>query len=458
MPAPIAPVIRTVRPHTLVSARRALAIALVPALLASVSPVLAAQPAAPAATSAPAQAETALPIIISEAQAKALIASGAKVVDVRPAAAYEKGHIEGAISLPWIKLNQREADGIRNEFASDAVFEKVISEAGLSHGDTIIIYENSALPGRAYVALEYAGLGDKLHVLDGGVNAWTSPLSTAAVTPKPGTFTLAHKKDIRVDKAYVASKLGAKDAVLIDGRDEEAYVDGHIPGAAGLPAASLLTKERTLKSRPELVEIITSTGATPDKEVISYCGSGVYAANNYLALRNLGYDKVAFYDASWDEWSRDPKAGQEVSLANYGFNPPAAPAAGKGAQSFDGIPVAGKANDGRPHFLTADELKARAADKKTVILDVRSPADYDWGHIPGSVNVFWNSTLNEDRTLKDLPELEKIYAAAGVTPDKDVIIYARGGFQLGHTFTALKLLGQNKVDFFTGKFEGWKSK
>ncbi len=457
MPAPIAPVARSLRPRNPLTARRALAIALVPALLASVSPVLAAQPAAPAAASTPAQAETALPIIINDAQAKALIAAGAKVVDVRPAAAYEKGHIEGAISLPWIKLNQREADGIRNEFASDDVFQKVISEAGLSHGDTIIIYENSALPGRAYVALEYAGLGDKLYVLDGGVNAWTSPLSTAAVTPKPSNFTLANKKDIRVDKAYVESKLGAKDAVLIDGRDEEAYVDGHIPGAAGLPAATLLTKDRTLKSRPELVEIISSTGATPDKEVISYCGSGVYAANNYLALRNLGYDKVAFYDASWDEWSRDPKAGQEVSLANYGFNPPAA-AAGKGAQSFDGIPVPGKANDGRPQFLTADELKARAADKKTVILDVRSPADYDWGHIPGSVNVFWNSTLNEDRTLKDLPELEKIYAAAGVTPDKDVIIYARGGFQLGHTFTALKLLGQNKVDFFTGKFEGWKSK
>ena len=45
---------------------------------------------------------------------------------------------------------------------------------------------------------------------------------------------------------------------------------------------------------------------------------GVAAANNYLALRNLGYDNVVLYDASWDEWSRDPRAGQQVSQVTYG--------------------------------------------------------------------------------------------------------------------------------------------
>lgn len=397
--------------------------------------------AAPAAAAHSAQQGS---IIISADQAKALAAAGAKVIDLRPAKDYAAGHIPGAINLPWIKFNQREVDGVRNEFASDEVIERELAAAGLGYDDTLVIYENSALPGRAYVVFEYAGF-NKVHVLDGGVGAWKEKLSTAAVAPQPSAFKLSRKKEIRVDKQFVESKVGKAGVTLIDGRDEEAYLDGHIPGAKSLPAPKLLTAERTLKPQSTLTQVLADKQINPDDEIVSYCGSGVYAANNYLALRNQGYRNVAFYDASWDEWSRDPKAGQSVAYDNYTFD-----VAGAGS--------AAGGRDGVPQFIDIDALKKAADDKKAVIVDVRAPADYDWGHIPNSVNVFWDTTLNADRTLKSTAELDKLYKAAGVTPDKRVIIYARGGYQLTHTYTTLSLLGYKNIDFFTGKFEGWKSK
>jgi thiosulfate/3-mercaptopyruvate sulfurtransferase len=93
-----------------------------------------------------------------------------------------------------------------------------------------------------------------------------------------------------------------------------------------------------------------------------------------------------------------------------------------------------------------------------VIVDVRSPDDYDWGHIPTAVNVFWNDTVDANRNLLAAEVLRNIYEGAGLSPSKRVIIFTRGGFQLTHTYTVLSMLGYRNVDFFSGKFEGWQAK
>lgn len=376
-------------------------------------------------------------IIVNQAEAEALIAKGAKLIDVRGEAAYQKGHVVGAINLPWQVLNVSEADGIRNEFASDDTFEKTFAAAGLSYDDTVVIYDTTALPGRAFVAFEYAGFKN-VHVLDGGVGVWQGTLSTEPTLATPSDFKLTAKNDIRVSKDYVAGKVGTE-AVIIDGRASDAYADGHIPGAQTLPSTSFLTSTATFQSQPVLENLLNTVGVKPDSEVVSYCGSGVAAANNYLALRNLGYSNVVLYDASWDEWSRDPRAGQQVSLANYTFE-------GAAEDSASG-----------PSFLDADAVKALAEDPSVVVVDVRSPSDFAAGHIPGSVNVFWDATFDGDRVLKPVEELKALYAEAGVTPDKKVVLFTRGGLQLSHSFTVLTLLGFADVDFFTGKFEGWEN-
>lgn len=386
--------------------------------------------------------QAAFPIIINEDQFRQLAEKGAKIVDSRQPAAYEKGHIPGAVNLPWAKLNVSERDGIRNEFAEDAVFEEVISEAGLKTDDIILLYDTNSLPGRAFVALEYAGFKN-IHVLDGGIGAYGGELSTEPAKVEKSDFKLVDKHDMRVDKAYVESRLKAKDTVIVDGRNADAFVDGHIPGAKSLVAASLLTKDKKVQPEDVLKNLLASRGIDKDKEILSYCGSGVAASNNYIALRNLGYTNVRIYDQSWDEWSRDPKAGQAIALGNFTF-------------AGDELANSDNKQDG-PHFLTADQVKELSKQPDVVVLDVRSPSDYSAGQIPGSVNVFWDSTLDDNRVLKNPEELKKIYAEVGVTPDKKVILFTRGGVQLAHSYTVLSLLGFKNVDFFTGKFEGWEN-
>src|SRR5690606_38408011 len=212
--------------------------------------------------------------------------------------------------------------------------------------------------------------------------------------------------DMRVDKAYVETKLKSNDSVIIDGRGADAFVDGHIPGAKSLVASRLLTEDRKVQPEDVLTGLLASRGIDKDKEILSYCGSGVAAANNYIALRNLGYKNVRIYDESWDEWSRDPKAGQALALNNY---------------TFTGEDVSADAEG--PKFLTAEQVKERAANPNVVVVDVRSPSDYGAGQIPGSVNVFWDTTLDDNRVLKNADDLKKLYQEAGVTPEKQVILF-----------------------------------
>ncbi|MFC5387314.1 sulfurtransferase [Aquamicrobium segne] len=410
------------------------------AALTIAAPVIsAAMPGSLISMAAQAQ-EAGYPIIVSAEQFAELADKGAKIVDVRQPAAFEKGHIPGAVNLPWAALNVSERDGIRNEFQDDAVIEEVIAAAGLNNGETLVIYDTTSLPGRAFIALEYAGFKN-IHVLDGGVGAFTGTLETGPVEVAASDFKITDKHDMRVDKAYVEARLQSPEAVIVDGRNSDAFVDGHIPGAKSIVASRLLSEDRKVLPEDVINNLLISRGIDKNKEILSYCGSGVAAANNYIALRNLGYTNVRIYDESWDEWSRDPAAGQALALNNY---------------AFTGEDISQNDAQG-PHFLSAEQVQELSGNPDVVVLDVRAPSDYAAGQIPGSVNVFWDSTLNDDRVLKNTDELRKLYEEAGVTPDKQIILFTRGGVQLTHSYTVLSLLGFKNVNFFTGKFEGWEN-
>lgn len=386
------------------------------------------------ASAAPVMAQHAdFPIIVDVAGFEGLVAQGAKIIDLRAPALFAQGHIPGAVNLPASLLNVAEIDGIRNELPTDEALVEALQAAGLNDGDLIVLYDHGSLPGRAYIALDYAGLD--VHVLDGGITAFTGTLSTDPSEIARGSFSLASPRDFLVTQEQVAAN---STATIIDGRSEQSFADGHIPGALSLSAGLFMQADRSPEAAPALLDTLLDRGLAPEDEIISYCGSGAAAAINYLSLRNLGYENVVLYDGSWDEWSRDPAAGQDLALGNYTL----------GAALDLDVP-------GAPRLLELAEIEDLLGDPEVVILDVRNTDDYSIGHIPGAVHVYWNDTLDENRTLLPLSTLQSLYADAGATPDKRVVIFSRGGVQLSHTFTVLKLLGYDEVDLFAGRFEGW---
>ncbi|QOU04431.1 hypothetical protein IM720_27700 [Pseudomonas fluorescens] len=366
--------------------------------------------------------------------------AGVKIIDIRSKAEYDKGHIDGAILLPWQKLNVSERDGFRLEYAEDEQIENAVSDAGLSYDDTLLVYGATSLVGRAYVVLDYAGFS-KVYVLDGGISQWKGKLSTKATIVEPSGFKLTQKNENRVDKDVVARSIGRKDVVILDGRALGASIDGLIPTAKAVPAVSFLNEKTTeILPREQLLSQLAAKGVTPDKEVISYCGSGAAASSSYLYLKDLGFKNVKFYDKSYDEWTTS-NLPQTLGLDNF---------------NFTGDALNQKTSQG-PRFLDQSAVKLLQQDKNTLVVDVRAPQDFKVGSIPGSVNVYWNDTVDSERNLKSSAELLALFQAQGVTPDKHVVLFTRGGLQLSQAFTVLKLLGFPNVDAFEGKWDGWEN-
>jgi thiosulfate/3-mercaptopyruvate sulfurtransferase len=168
---------------------------------------------------------------------------------------------------------------------------------------------------RAWWTLRYFGHPD-VHVLDGGLAAWRAAgqtLTTAETPSAEGDFE-AIPGFMPVLDAVAAARL-ATDGVLIDARASERFrgevepvdaVAGHIPGARNVPAAGNNDADGRFLSEEELRRRFATVGAIPGTSVGAYCGSGVVAAQEVLALSVAGID-AALYVGSWSDWITDPE-------------------------------------------------------------------------------------------------------------------------------------------------------
>jgi thiosulfate/3-mercaptopyruvate sulfurtransferase len=224
-------------------------------------------------------------------------------------AAYEKGHIPGAV---YVSLEDELTDHTvsgrgRHPLPSGRDLEAAARRWGVGHGEPVVVYDdwNRAGSARAWWVLTAAGIPD-VRILDGGLSAWHGPLETGSVTPEPGDVTVAHE-DLYdgARPTLTADQVG--DFTLLDARAPERFrgdvepmdpVAGHIPGAKNVPSTSLLADDGTFLRDAELTRAAReSTGV--------YCGSGVTASVVVAALAAVGVD-AALYPGSWSEWCSDP--------------------------------------------------------------------------------------------------------------------------------------------------------
>ena len=228
------------------------------------------------------------------------------------------GHIPGAV---YVDLDTELAghghptDG-RHPLPAVEVLQAAARRWGLSEGDSVVVYDDlSAMSAaRAWWLLRYAGFDD-VRVLDGGLAAWVGAghaLETGEVVPEPGTIELAygHLPALSADEAaHVAG-----DGVLLDARAAERFrgevepMDpraGHIPGAVSAPTTANLGSDGRFLPADVLAARFASLGVKADAPVGAYCGSGVTAAHEVLALELAGFHG-AVYPGSWSAWSNDP--------------------------------------------------------------------------------------------------------------------------------------------------------
>jgi thiosulfate/3-mercaptopyruvate sulfurtransferase len=230
---------------------------------------------------------------------------------------YERGHIPGAvfIDLDTELAGPPGARG-RHPLPEAVAFEAAMRAAGVGRDGPVVVYDagNSLAAARGWWLLRYFGHPDAA-VLDGGFAGWVGagyPVSAELPSPEPGDFT-ARPGAMPVIDAAGARRLAA-DGVLLDARAPERFsgehepidpVAGHIPGARNVPAAGNVDGGGRFLDPAALRERFARAGVFEGAEVGAYCGSGVTAAHEVLALELAGV-RAALYPGSWSEWITDP--------------------------------------------------------------------------------------------------------------------------------------------------------
>jgi thiosulfate/3-mercaptopyruvate sulfurtransferase len=234
-------------------------------------------------------------------------------------AAYDGGHLEGAVKLDWKKDLQ---DPLRRDFVDKAGFEALLSAKGISNDDTVILYggNNNWFAAYAYWYLKLYGHQD-VKLIDGGRKKWEldgRPLSKDVVE-RPATQYKAKDPDlsIRAFRDEVVDSIGSKNIIDVRSPDEfsgkilapahlpqeQAQRAGHVPTALNIPWSKAANEDGTFKSDEELAKLYDEQGYDDTRATIAYCRIGERSSHTWFVLQELlGKPDVKNYDGSWVEY------------------------------------------------------------------------------------------------------------------------------------------------------------
>ena len=250
----------------------------------------------------------------------------------------------------------------------------------------------------------------------------------------------------------------ADPGVIVAEVDEnpELYEEGHIPGAVKLDWKDDLQDPlvRDVVSSTAFEQLMGERGIGNDTTVVLYGDkNNWFAAYAYWYLKVFRHEDVRLLDGGRQKWIEE---GRDLTAA----------------ASTPG-PVAYTAQDRDESIrIRRDEVLAGLGGPVIALVDVRSPQEFAGelvappgyeqegasrtGHIPGAQSIPWATAVRDDGTFKALDELREIYAAKGITPDKEIRAYCRIGERSAHTWFVLReLLGYENVRNYDGSWTEW---
>ncbi|MEV4638322.1 sulfurtransferase [Actinoplanes sp. NPDC049548] len=225
--------------------------------------------------------------------------------------AYEEGHLPGAVFVDldrWLARHASPAEG-RHPLPEPEVFAEGMAAAGIGDEDTVIGYDDAGGVVAARLVWMLRVTGHDAALLDGGLSAYRGDLVSGPTARTPAVFTARPWPGDRL--ADIDAAAGGS-AVVLDARDRPRFrgetepVDpraGHIPGARNLPCRENLDEKGRFLPVPELRERFGAVGVREGSDVVSYCGSGVTACHNLLAMEHAGLGVGRLYPGSWSQYS-----------------------------------------------------------------------------------------------------------------------------------------------------------
>jgi thiosulfate/3-mercaptopyruvate sulfurtransferase len=235
---------------------------------------------------------------------------------------YAASHIPGAI---FVKLahdlaDERTGTNGRHPLPAPEVLAATFGRFGIGPDTQVVAYDQDAGPyaSRLWWMLRYMG-HDKVAVLDGGLAKWIRegrPALPGEERRVPATFVPHPRTEMRVTVEDALSRLGDPDVLFVDARSPERFagqpdpldnVPGHIPGARNRFYKDNLAPDGTMRDADALRADFTRVlGDRSADRVVMYCGSGVTACHNLLAMEHAGMHGMKLFAGSWSEWEADP--------------------------------------------------------------------------------------------------------------------------------------------------------
>jgi thiosulfate/3-mercaptopyruvate sulfurtransferase len=236
---------------------------------------------------------------------------------------YRQGHIPGAL---YVSLEEELTGEIipgktgRHPLPQLKDIVERLSSWGVNQDTQVVVYDHStgAFAARLWWILNWLG-HEKVAVVNGGWEAWVKDIGqieNMENSSKPSKFIPTVREDLAVDAQFVDSIRSDPGYLLLDSRSPERYhgieepidpIAGHIPGAVSVPYHDNLTDEGLFKSEREIRDRFSGVlGDISPANTIFYCGSGVSAIHNLIAMRMAGFEMAKLYPGSWSEWITDP--------------------------------------------------------------------------------------------------------------------------------------------------------
>ncbi len=285
-------------------------------------------------------------VIIDAAGVTEAMGRNALIWDVRPADAFAKGHLPGAVNIGDAPAVLRDAN--TEDFIAVAQIEKLLGAAGIDPAREVVIYGNRGgwQPYFGQYTLQYFG-AKNARVYHEGIEDWTGAgrsVAQGATAGKALSLKLAHdgSSKVSVSTRDMIARVGRADVQILDvrtakefaGEDIRAIRGGHIPGALNIPyehnwidpdTANKLSRKQVSSNAGMSLKPVEALKALyskldPEKETIVYCQSGARASETAGVLQQLGFKNVKVYDSSWLGYGNTLDAPAEnVTFFNVGL-------------------------------------------------------------------------------------------------------------------------------------------
>jgi thiosulfate/3-mercaptopyruvate sulfurtransferase len=228
--------------------------------------------------------------------------------------AYHAGHIPGAVFVNLdVHLSESTGPG-RHPLPTREALAAAMEGCGFDQEQLIVAYDDrgGAIAARLWWMLRDIG-HDGVRVLDGGITAWQAAgqaVESKLPTRHPATMPVRPSATRQIDRDELSSRLGT--VTLLDSREPERYrgeeepidpIAGHIPTALSASMMDNLAEDETLLDTEQLRKRFTGLGVDADRDTVVYCGSGVTACHNALAIVLAGLPEPILYPGSWSDWS-----------------------------------------------------------------------------------------------------------------------------------------------------------